>query len=80
MTNDALVAAARAGDPVSDRAVFDRQWGVLRAALASPLPAAMHAWAAALADQGDALPLLGSGLRGPRYEAFLWNEIGRAHV
>lgn len=71
--NDVLVAAARAGDPVSDRAAFDRQWGVLRAALAGPLPAVMHTWATELAEQGDALPLLGTGLRGPRYEALSWN-------
>ncbi len=69
----ALATAAGAGDPVSDRAAFDRQWDVLRAALAGPMPAAMHGWATELADQGDALPLLGSGLRGPRYEALLWN-------
>jgi hypothetical protein len=71
--NDALVAAVRAVDPVGDRATFDRQWGVLLAALAGPLPAAMHAWATELADQGDALPLLGLSLRGPHYEALLWN-------
>jgi hypothetical protein len=52
---------------------FDQQWSVLRAVLAGPVPAALAAWAAELADQGDALPLLGTGLRGPRYEALLWN-------
>ncbi|HEX5407059.1 MAG TPA: hypothetical protein VFX16_32690 [Pseudonocardiaceae bacterium] len=52
---------------------FDRQWAALRAALAGPVPAVLAAWAAELAGQGDALPLLGTGLRGPRYEALLWN-------
>jgi hypothetical protein len=52
---------------------FDRQWTVLRTVLAGPVPAVLAAWAAELAGQGDALPLLGTGLRGPRYEALLWN-------
>jgi hypothetical protein len=73
MMLDDLVAAAGAVDPTADRATFDRQWGVLRAALAGPVPAALRAWAAELADQGDALPLLGTDLRGPSYEALLWN-------
>jgi hypothetical protein len=69
----ALATAAGAADPVRDRATFDREWGVLLAALAGPVPVAMHAWATELAGQGDALPLLGTGRRGPRYEALLWN-------
>jgi hypothetical protein len=73
MTNDALVAAARAVDPAADRVTFDRQWAALLAALAGPVPEVMRTWAAELAEQGDALPLLGTGLRGPRYEALLWN-------
>lgn len=58
---------------MDDRTAFDQQWGELRAALAGPVPAALHSWAAELADQGDVLPLLGTGLRGPRYGALLWN-------
>lgn len=52
---------------------FDRQWSLLRAVLAGPVPAVLADWAAEVAEQGDALPLLGTGLRGPRYEALLWN-------
>lgn len=66
-------AAVATRDPAADRAIFDRQWGVLRAAVAGPQPAALRNWAAELAVQGDALPLLGTGLRGPRYESMLWN-------
>jgi hypothetical protein len=69
----ALVAAAGAADPVADRLAFDRQWSALRAALAGPVPSALRTWAAELAEQGAALSLLGTGLRGPRYEALLWN-------
>jgi hypothetical protein len=71
--NDALIAAARAVDPVADRLTFDRQCSTLLAALAGPVPSALRTWAAELAEQGDALPLLGTGLSGPRYEALLWN-------
>lgn len=73
MIPDDVLAAAATGDPAADRATFDRQWGVLMAAVAGPVPTVLCSWAAELAVQGAALPLLGTGLRGPQYESLLWN-------